>query len=62
MKPQSSDRSSWCEVILMKVCVGADGAEEAVNPGAREYMNKPLDSDRLREVLVGIRDGLRKRN
>ena len=50
-----------CEVILMRAGAGVDRAEEAVKPGAREYMDKPLDFDRVGEVLAEIRDGLARR-
>jgi len=51
-----------CEVILMTANAGADRAKVGVKPGAREYMNKPLDFERLREVLVEVRDAVERRS
>lgn len=51
-----------CEVILMAARAGVDSAEKGVEPGTREYMNKPLDFERLREVLVEVRDGRERRS
>jgi DNA-binding NtrC family response regulator len=50
-----------CEVILMTAYAGVDSAVEAIKLGAREYLTKPFDFDRLREVLVGIRLELERR-
>jgi len=38
-----------------------DSAVEAIKRGAREYLTKPFDFDRLREVLVEIREELERR-
>jgi two-component system response regulator HydG len=50
-----------CEVILMTGFAAVDSAVEAIKLGAREYMTKPFDFDRLRLVLVDIRDELDRR-
>jgi len=50
-----------CEVILMTAHAAVDSAVEAIKRGAREYLTKPFDFDRLREVLVEIRDELERR-
>src|SRR5690349_4264728 len=44
-----------CEVILMTAHAAVDSAVEAIKLGAREYLTKPFDFDRLRELLVSIR-------
>src|SRR2546422_10609636 len=50
-----------CEVILMTAHAAVDSAVEAIKLGAREYMTKPFDFDRLRQVLVDIRDEHQRR-
>ncbi len=50
-----------CEVILMTAYGGVDSAVEAIKLGAREYLTKPFDFDRLKEVLEDIRAELERR-
>ena len=50
-----------CEVILMTAYAAVDSAVEAIKLGAREYLTKPFDFDRLRQVLVEIRVELERR-
>src|SRR5438128_8532639 len=50
-----------CEVILMTAYAAVDSAVEAIKLGAREYLTKPFDFDRLREVLNTIREELERR-
>src|SRR5882672_1371945 len=50
-----------CEVILMTAYAAVDSAVEAIKLGAREYLTKPFDFDRLRDVLVEIRVELERR-
>jgi DNA-binding NtrC family response regulator len=50
-----------CEVILMTAYAAVDSAVEAIKLGAREYLTKPFDFDRLRQVLVEIREELERR-
>ena len=50
-----------CEVILMTAYAAVDSAVEAIKLGAREYLTKPFDFDRLRQVLVDIRVELERR-
>jgi two-component system, NtrC family, response regulator HydG len=50
-----------CEVILMTAFAAVDSAVEAIKLGAREYLTKPFDFDRLREVLTDIRLELERR-
>jgi DNA-binding NtrC family response regulator len=50
-----------CEVILMTGNASVDTAIEAVKAGALDYLSKPFDFDRLRELLVGVRDNLAQR-
>ena len=50
-----------CEVILMTAYAAVDSAVEAIKLGAREYLTKPFDFDRLRQVLEDIRAELARR-
>ena len=50
-----------CEVILMTGFAAVDSAVEAIKLGAREYLTKPFDFDRLRQVLVDTREELERR-
>jgi two-component system response regulator HydG len=50
-----------CEVILMTAYAGVDSAVEAIKLGAREYLTKPFDFDRLRQVLDQIRTEIERR-
>jgi len=44
-----------CEVILMTAYAAVDSAVEAIKLGAREYLTKPFDFERLKQVLEDIR-------
>ena len=50
-----------CEVILMTGFAGIESAVEAIKSGAREYLTKPFDFERLGTLLAGIRDELDRR-
>jgi DNA-binding NtrC family response regulator len=50
-----------CEVILMTAHAAVDSAVEAIKLGAREYLTKPFDFDRLRDLLIGIRVEIERR-
>src|SRR5713226_458217 len=50
-----------CEVILMTAYAAVDSAVEAIKLGAREYLTKPFDFDRLRQVLEAIRGEIERR-
>ena len=50
-----------CEVILMTGFAAVDSAVEAIKLGAREYLTKPFDLERLRQVLTEIREELERR-
>jgi len=50
-----------CEVILMTAYAAVDSAVEAIKLGAREYLTKPFDFDRLRQVLGDTRVELERR-
>ena len=50
-----------CEVILMTGFAGVDSAVEAIKLGAREYLTKPFDVERLRRVLTEIREEIERR-
>ena len=50
-----------CEVILMTAYAAVDSAVEAIKLGAREYLSKPFDFERLKQVLAAIRVELQRR-
>jgi two-component system response regulator HydG len=50
-----------CEVILMTGDATVDTAIDAVKAGALDYLGKPLDFDRLRELLVTVREKIGRR-
>ncbi len=50
-----------CEVILMTGHAAVDSAVEAIKLGAREYLTKPFDHDRVRQLLVDIRIEIERR-
>jgi len=50
-----------CEVILMTGHAAVDSAVEAIKLGAREYLTKPFDFERLRKVLVDTRVEIERR-
>ena len=50
-----------CQVILMTAEATVESAIEAVKLGAVDYLSKPLDFDRLRELLGGVRYGIARR-
>jgi len=50
-----------CQVILMTADATVESAIEAVKLGALDYLSKPLDFDRLRELLGGVRHGIARR-
>jgi DNA-binding NtrC family response regulator len=49
------------QVILMTGAASVDKAIEAIKAGALDYITKPFDLDRLRELLVTVRKGLERR-
>lgn len=50
-----------CEVILMTAAGGVASAVDAIKNGARDYLTKPFNLDRLRLVLSDIRAELERR-
>ncbi len=50
-----------CQVILMTGNATVETAIEAVKAGALDYITKPFDLARLRGLLVGVREGIRRR-
>ncbi|MGC4082440.1 MAG: sigma-54 dependent transcriptional regulator [Vicinamibacterales bacterium] len=49
------------QVILMTGSGSIDSAVEAIKAGALDYISKPFDLDRLRELLVTVRKSLERR-
>jgi two-component system response regulator HydG len=50
-----------CQVSLMTGNASVDTAIEAVKLGALDYLTKPLDFDRLRELLITVRKSVERR-
>ncbi|MEW5981489.1 MAG: sigma-54 dependent transcriptional regulator [Acidobacteriota bacterium] len=57
-----NDADPACQVILMTGQPSVDSAIEAVKLGALDYLSKPFDLTRLREVLTTVRAGLERRH
>ena len=49
------DTHQHCQIIVMSGQATIDSAVEAVKLGARDYLTKPFDLHRLRDLLAGIR-------
>jgi DNA-binding NtrC family response regulator len=47
-----------CQVILMTAHAEVDSAIEAVKLGAMDYLSKPLDFERLRQLLKSVKEDL----
>jgi len=50
-----------CQVILMTAHASVDTAIEAVKLGALDYVSKPFDFERLRQLLGSVRDDIGRR-
>ena len=50
-----------CQVILMTGNATVETAIQAVKAGALDYLTKPLDFERLRKLLVDVREGIERR-
>ncbi len=50
-----------CQIILMTGDATLESAIEAVKAGALDYLTKPFDIARLRDLLVSVRDGILRR-
>jgi two-component system response regulator HydG len=55
------DAHPQCGVILMTADASADGAIEAVKLGALDYVTKPLDFNRLQQLLTSVREDAARR-
>ena len=53
---QIRDMVPACEVVLMSGFATIDSAVEAVKLGARDYLTKPLDFERVTALLKDVRD------
>lgn len=49
------------QVILMTGAGSVDSAIEAIKAGALDYITKPIDLDRLRELLITVRKSVERR-
>ena len=50
-----------CQAILMTGAATLDTAIEAVKAGALDYLTKPFDLERLKGLLITVREGIRRR-
>lgn len=50
-----------CAVVLMTAYASVDSAIEAVRLGALDYLTKPLDFERLRDLLTTVQKGIERR-
>jgi DNA-binding NtrC family response regulator len=50
-----------CAVVLMTGYASVDSAIEAVRLGALDYLTKPLDLDRLRDLLITVQKRIERR-
>jgi DNA-binding NtrC family response regulator len=55
------ERHASCQVVLMTGGGSIDAAVEAVKLGALDYLTKPFDLERLREVLTTVRLDIERR-
>src|SRR4029079_5313841 len=49
-----------CGVILMPAAGSLDTAIDAVKLGALDYLTRPIDVERLQQLLAGAREGARR--
>ena len=49
------------QVILMTGAATVDAAIDAIKAGALDYLTKPFDTDRLRELLITVKKGIERR-
>jgi two-component system response regulator HydG len=50
-----------CQAVLMTGYASVDTAVEAIKLGATDYLSKPIDFQRLEQLLGGVRDELERR-
>jgi DNA-binding NtrC family response regulator len=50
-----------CQAILMTGYASVETAVEAIKLGATDYLSKPIDFQRLEQLLTGVRDDLERR-
>jgi two-component system response regulator HydG len=50
-----------CQAVLMTGYASVETAVEAIKLGATDYLSKPLDFERLEQLLTGVRDDLERR-
>lgn len=55
------DIDPTCAVVLMTGNASVDSAMEAVRLGALDYLTKPLDLERLRDLLTTVQKGIEQR-
>ena len=58
---QIRDTLPACEVVLMSGLATIDSAVEAIKLGARDYLSKPLDFNRVTDLLKDVRDEFARR-
>src|SRR3954466_6681176 len=55
------DIDPGCQAVLMTGYASVETAVEAIKLGATDYLSKPIDFQRLDQLLVGVRDDLERR-
>jgi DNA-binding NtrC family response regulator len=50
-----------CQAVLMTGYASVETAVEAIKLGAMDYLSKPIDFQRLEQLLTGVRDDLERR-
>jgi two-component system, NtrC family, response regulator HydG len=50
-----------CQTVLMTGFASVETAVEAIKLGAMDYLSKPIDFQRLEQLLAGVRDDLERR-
>jgi DNA-binding NtrC family response regulator len=50
-----------CQAVLMTGYASVDTAVEAIKLGAMDYLSKPLDFDRVEQLLTSVRDEIERR-
>jgi DNA-binding NtrC family response regulator len=55
------EADSRCQAVLMTGFATIDTAVEAIKLGAMDYLNKPLDFERVEQLLTGVREEIERR-
>src|SRR6185436_20161539 len=50
-----------CQAVLMTGYASVESAVDAIKLGAMDYLSKPIDFQRLEQLLASVRDDLERR-